>query len=245
MIDFHTHILPGMDDGAENVSVSLEMLNAAIRQGISHVVLTPHFSAYREYPDRFLKRRSQSANLLRESMPENSPLLFMGAEVQYFSGIAAMDSVRNLCVSGTDLLLLEMPVCRWSLGMIDELLELNSRNDLKIMVAHIERCIGQQGTGVMEELIRSGVMLQANCRTFLSPFARRKVLRWLKTGWIHALGTDCHGNDKRKVNMEPCVSLIERKLGRDCSERLNQIGRELLCGAVPLNREAERNDIFE
>ena len=61
MTDLHTHILPGMDDGAVSVETSLEMLRMERDQGVDAVVLTPHFYRDRERPEQFLARRRASA----------------------------------------------------------------------------------------------------------------------------------------------------------------------------------------
>ena len=86
LTDFHSHILPGMDDGSADVTMSLEMLRWEELQGIARVVATPHFYARYEDPQRFLQRREQAEQKLRAAMADQSdmPELLMGAEVHYF-----------------------------------------------------------------------------------------------------------------------------------------------------------------
>lgn len=60
MIDFHTHILPGVDDGAENIETALAMLREEAVQGVNQVFATPHFYADEETPEAFLERRRAS-----------------------------------------------------------------------------------------------------------------------------------------------------------------------------------------
>lgn len=61
MIDFHSHILPGVDDGSKNVEMSLEMLRASAAQGVTDICLTPHFYAERNTPEKFLEKRRRAA----------------------------------------------------------------------------------------------------------------------------------------------------------------------------------------
>ena len=70
MIDFHTHILPGIDDGSRNSEESIQMLNLEQEQGITKIVFTPHFYANRNSVERFLKRREASYERLLSKVPE-------------------------------------------------------------------------------------------------------------------------------------------------------------------------------
>ena len=88
MTDLHTHILPGMDDGAPDVETSLAMLREEARQGVDTVVLTPHFYRDRERPEHFLARRARAADRLNsaiQALPGEErramPRLILGAEV--------------------------------------------------------------------------------------------------------------------------------------------------------------------
>lgn len=89
MIDFHTHILPGIDDGSRDVRTSLEMISEEINQGIEGIVLTPHFYADEDDIPSFLKRRDEAWQELTKKMSEQEieiPLR-KGGEIYYFQGI--------------------------------------------------------------------------------------------------------------------------------------------------------------
>jgi len=85
MVDIHTHILPGMDDGADSVDTSIAMLREQARQGVAAVVLTPHFYRERESMEHFLARRERALARLQaglEVLPqqerETLPQLILG-----------------------------------------------------------------------------------------------------------------------------------------------------------------------
>ena len=89
MIDFHSHILPGVDDGSVSLEQSIAMLQEEAKQGIHCVIATPHFYPEQEDVDTFLQRRDAAEAALRKEMEKYTdlPKLLVGAEVFYFSGI--------------------------------------------------------------------------------------------------------------------------------------------------------------
>ena len=148
MIDFHTHILPGIDDGSRNVEMSVQMLHEEIKNSIDHVVFTPHFYADHDSIEHFLKRRGKSIGQLMVEIEKDEKLSRMkyefGAEVYYFTGIGNAVDIRKLCISGTDILLLEMPFCQWTDAMYEDIGKLLHKQELTIVLAHIERYIDFQ-----------------------------------------------------------------------------------------------------
>ena len=126
MIDFHTHILPGIDDGSRSTDESIQMLRAMPE--VTHVVATPHFYAWENTPERFLRRRTAAWEQLRERLDDTAPDIRLGAEVCYFEGICRSDELHSLCIEGTNMLLLEMPFEKWSSRALHDLLELGHRH---------------------------------------------------------------------------------------------------------------------
>lgn len=200
MIDFHTHILPGMDDGSRSVEESVWLLQEEARQGVELVMLTPHFYADENAPADFLKRRDASWKRLREVWQPEFPDVRLGAEVQYFEGICTAEDIEHLRITGTKLLLLEMPFCRWTDRMVEDVLELNDSDDMQIVLAHIERYMPMQKPEVWCRLRRYNVWMQSNVSFFGSWKTRAKALKMLAKGEIQFLGTDCHNSRTRVPN---------------------------------------------
>lgn len=228
IIDFHSHILPGIDDGSSSVEESLQMIDTSVRQGVCSIVLTPHFYADRDNPSHFLKKRSLALNQLRENLRSAFPILLTGAEVQYFAGITSMDELHDMRIEKTDLLLLEMPFKRWTSRVINDVLELNSRGDCRVVIAHIERYIFEQQSGVYEELIRNNVLIQSNASFFTDRKTRRKALKYLENGYIHILGSDSHNMTSRPPELGECMKIIREKSGDETAERVLKNGFQLL-----------------
>lgn len=214
MIDFHTHILPGVDDGSHSVSESVSMLRAEARQGIEAVVLTPHFYAHENGPAEFLMRRQRAWQKLQPYLWPELPKIHFGAEVQYFEGICSVEDIRHLRIEGTDYLLLEMPFSRWPDRVVEDVLELNEWDHVQVVLAHIERYIAMQPKNVWPRLRANGVLMQSNVSYFENWKTRHKAMSMLSKGEIQFLGTDCHNMKTRRPNWdalpEKALHLVEK-----------------------------------
>ena len=110
--DIHGHFLPGMDDGSASVAESMQMLEMAASQGISHMCATPHYYPV-ETVDEFLVRRNESFRQLARAMAASGkklPKIRPGAEVAYRQGIGNADNLEKLCLGESNYLLLELPL---------------------------------------------------------------------------------------------------------------------------------------
>lgn len=228
MIDFHSHILPQIDDGSSGVKESLEMLEELSLQGVDTVVSTSHFYATQRSPQEFLARRERAVEQLKARLPENAPRILLGAEVLYFPGMSRMDELSTLCIEGTNILLLEMPFRPWSEHMIREVHDLARSGRYTLMMAHIERYYDDQPVSVWDDLLGEGVLMQSNADFFLPFFAGRKALRLLREDRIHLLGTDCHNMTSRPPQMDEALRVIRRRLGEEKLAQIDELGRELL-----------------
>ncbi len=228
MIDFHSHILPKIDDGSRSTDMSLQMIEALANQGADTIAATSHFYATERTPQRFLELREASWEHLKERLPEGSPRILLGAEVLYFPGISRMDDLPLLCLEGTRLLLLEMPFSAWTESMIREVNELARMGSCTLLMAHIERYFFQQPLSVWDELLEHGVLMQANANFFLPFGTRRKALRLLREGRIHLLGSDCHSMGSRAPHLGEAREMIRRSLGQETLDEIDALGRELL-----------------
>ena len=202
MIDFHTHILPQMDDGSRSAEESIAMLRKEVTLGITDVILTSHYYADENSPAEFLSRRERAWKKLEPHLAPDLPRLHLGAEVQYFEGICAVEDIRHLQIAGCGCMLLEMPFCRWTDRMTDDILELNELPDNRIVLAHIERYMDMQRPGLWRELRECGVLLQCNVSFFGNWRTRYRAMRMLARGEINFLGSDCHGMRYRQPNWD-------------------------------------------
>lgn len=226
MIDFHSHFLPGIDDGSDSISLSLNMLNAWANQGIDTVIATPHFYAERNNPERFIRRRNAAYDSVREAMARYSPTngcqwpdIRLGSEVHFFDGISRFEGLHELCLEGTNLLLLEMPFRTWTSRMIDEVSIIAATTGLMPVAAHIERYLDQPRS-LVKEFLDLDIYFQSNAEFFLESKTSRKAIKMLKKGVITFLGSDAHNMGPRPVNFGPALNVIARSLGEDFVDNL-------------------------
>jgi len=216
VIDFHTHILPGIDDGSKDVEMSYKMIEMLANQGVDTVIATPHFYYDKISLDRFLKYRNISLELLKKYFEEKNiekrPEIILGAEVKFFYGLDTFGRAEELCIKGTRYMLIEMPFEKWDIKMYATLARLSVNREIIPVIAHIERYLGFNSfKTIMEKLVEIGALLQANTSFFTSIFTRYKAFSLMKNGLIQFIGTDCHDIDKRKPDYDELLKLFEKK----------------------------------
>lgn len=223
IIDFHSHILPGIDDGSKSLKESLSMLELEAEQEIRYVVATPHFYAQHDDPERFLRKRKAAEEQLREAleMRRDLPAISVGAEVYFFSGMSHSDILPYLTIGEKRCILIEMPNAPWSESMYRELAEIRDRRDLIPIIAHVDRYISPFRTyGIPERLEQLPVLVQANASFFLNRKTRGMAMKMLREDRIHLLGSDCHNLSSRLPNLGPAVELIEQRFGSEMIEQI-------------------------
>lgn len=220
MLDFHSHLIPGVDDGSKNIEMSVAMLDMWKEQGFSHVCATPHFYADMMSPARFLEKRNEAYDSLISALDTsyggaaNYPSILLGAEVYYFRGMSTCEDISRLCLQNTKLILVEMPFSKWSDYMIREVSELSNLGLIPV-AAHIERYMSIQGSKKIDELLNTGILVQCNAEFFLSGITKRKALRMVSSHTIDFLGSDAHNTAGRAPNLGEAVNFITKKLGPD------------------------------
>ena len=231
-IDFHTHILPGIDDGSRDEEMTAELLAEEARQGVKLIVATPHFYASRMGIDRFLEKRDEALRRTREIIAGSGmPEIAVGAEAYYFAGIGKAKDIRRVAVNERTLLL-EMPFEQWTESMLREVEDLRKQG-LTVVLAHIERYRDfQKKQDCWERLMASEVIKQINARSFLKEEGLGGLLRgnrkakfcmtFLQEHRETIIGTDCHNMEGRRPRLQEAREAIRAALG---AERLEEIDR--------------------
>lgn len=228
MIDFHCHCLPNIDDGSHSVEESLKILEMLYAQGVKLVVATPHFIANNESVESFLVRRQKANETLSKNLNNELPEIRLGAEVEFYEGISNLKDLKKLCIEGTDILLLEMPNVKWTQFVVNELYRLVSFGNIRIMLAHIERCLFLQDPDVVDYLLSNDVIMQSNASYFTHVFTKRKACRYLKDNIIHVLGSDSHNITSRPPLIKDALDVIEKKLGLRAVKHLHNVSEDII-----------------
>lgn len=214
MIDFHTHVLPGIDDGCSSGKESVVLLKMLKEQGVNNVFLTPHFYAYSSSAENYTEIREKALNKLIEELKTNQLdiNLYLGSEVYFFEELWRIEDISKLCIKGTNYILVEMPFSEWTDSMIRSFEKLIGKGFTPVL-AHFERYLRYgKNLSKVYELVEMGVLLQMNC-AFLNKFStRRKAIKFIRKGMVSILGTDCHNLSDRKPDYLSACEYVRKKL---------------------------------
>ncbi|HET9016102.1 MAG TPA: CpsB/CapC family capsule biosynthesis tyrosine phosphatase [Thermomicrobiaceae bacterium] len=193
LVDLHTHVLPGVDDGAGDAAASLAMLRAASADGIRTVVATPHSGAIDAH-----RIGDAVARLGALAETEGIPVTVLpGSEVRLEAGLAERYRAGDLVtLNGTYYLLLELPLHGdWPPYLLDAVYELQVEGIAPIL-AHAERYPAvQEDPDILIELIVRGVLIQVNATSLLegaAPGERRTAEYLVRTWMAHLIASDAH-----------------------------------------------------
>ena len=229
MIDFHSHILPSIDDGSRNVDESIALLKMSADQGIDRIVATPHFYMDQDTIESFLEKRQRSFETLLERDLNGLPQIELGAEVYFYEELCQADLLSDLAVGGGRYILIEMPFEAWTRRLLDALYRMSIKRRLIPIIAHLERYLPfQKDMGKIQALFTMDVLIQINGSFINNRKTRRQAMKWLKYGNVHILGSDCHNMENRKPNLGPAFEAIEKKLGMSKINEIYQYGQMIL-----------------
>lgn len=231
VIDFHSHILPNMDDGSRNLEMSLQMLERLTEMGVGTVLATPHFYGFQEKASRFLQRRDHAWKTLQPALKAHHPKVLLGAEVAFFSDLTKIQRTEldALCMDGTRTLLVEMPFQTWTGYELEILSTLTLDRGYHVLLAHFERFVSfQHQADIWDRILELPIDLQLNAGSLLPLLGRRKWLKWYQEGYLPVLGSDCHDLDGRPPNLAAARKVLEKRYGQAILEQIDALGAQLL-----------------
>lgn len=198
MIDFHCHILPGIDDGAKDLKEASKMLEIQRIAGVNAMILTPHFYSEEMTIEEFLARREAAWGLLDLPVEHH---IRLGAEVRYCEKLLSLD-LRKLTMGGTDYLLLELPELRYpayAVHMVEELLG----QRLIPILAHVERCnYFRKEPKLLKQLVDLGALAQVSAAALFDKRDHGFSVACLRHYLAQIVASDAHNTTDRKPNMD-------------------------------------------
>ncbi len=228
MIDFHSHILPGIDDGAKDRDESLKMLNSLREQGVLVSCLTPHYMASEENILSFTKRRDEAFLQIKDFIPGGMKVI-LGAEVYICPELLEDDVDFSLLALGQSrAILFEMPFAPWQKWMFD-VFHKAEKNGFSCIVAHAERYTDGRSLFKYNRFFElENTYIQINADSFFSLFRRRIIKKFIKKGAKILLGSDAHDTEVRKVEIERAGKIILSKFGEKFLEDIINNGKQIL-----------------
>ena len=238
MIDLHSHVLPGLDDGPRDVAGSLEILRAAAEDGIEAIAATPHVRA--DWPTT---PAQMEAGVAAVNALDSGVEVLTGGELD-LERLAALDDemLHRFGLGGNPrLLLLETPYTGWPISLPQTVFELSVRG-FRCVLAHPERNGDvQRNPELLRGAVDAGVVVQLTAASVDGRLGKRPAQaarELLDVGLAHLLASDAHAPSVRAVGMRDAVaSLRDDALGRWLTE---QVPAALLEGASLPPRPAAR-----
>lgn len=224
MIDLHCHLLPGLDDGAPDLTVSLEMARIAVADGIQVVVCTPHILPT-VYNNTGSGIRSAVAHLQKSLSQAGIPLsLCAGADVHIAPDlIEGLGSGRVLTLNDSRYLLLEPPHHTMPPRFEDSVFGLITRGYIPLLT-HPERLAWvERHYSVIKRLASSGTLMQITAGSLTGRFGRAARLwanRMLDEGLVHFIASDAHDRSHRPPRLNEARKFVADRLGEGEAEKI-------------------------
>jgi protein-tyrosine phosphatase len=236
LTDTHSHILPGIDDGARDAEMSRKMLEAEKKSGVGKILLTPHFYLKEQGTDSFLEKRAEAEAKLFPIADELGIKVKSGAEVLYTKSLADTD-LTKLCFAGTRYMMIELPYRRLTDSFITEFRSFAGSiyPDILLILAHAERYLDFTSEESIYSVMDCDMLVQLNCGGF-RPFSKRRkfMLGMIKNGLAQLLGTDCHNVTSRPPDMDTAQKAIRAKLPGGVFEKLADNADRVFGGEIIL-----------
>ena len=237
LYDMHSHILPDFDDGAQTVEDSLKLIDCLKKQGISHICLTPHYYTNEKSVEDFIDSRREAFEKFRPHIPEDVEMV-LGAEVYVTQYLLNSNDLSGLTYGKSNYILTEYS---YSSSFNDRTMfffdRLVRNYGLIPVLPHVERYgYLMDHPDVMCELQDMGVIIQTNISNYTvkAPFFRkRKLLKYIATGWIDILGSDAHSFTHNTPEFfSQAMNTITEKCGADTLARMMQTAEMIFQSAV-------------
>lgn len=230
LYDMHSHILPGVDDGAKSVEESLSLINRLTKYGVTDICLTPHFYTHKESLSDFLKRRNEAFDLLKSKVGDKVNL-HLGAEVFVTKYLFSNEeNLKSVCYDSTDYMLTEFSYSSTFSGeTMNYISKLMNNHGIKPILAHVERYpYLMKHLVVLEELIYMGVMIQSNACSFTEFPLKIRLTKMLKNGYIQLIGSDAHSLTRNSPDAFSALSALEgKKIPKDVFDDINKNSKEI------------------
>lgn len=255
MIDMHTHVLPCLDDGAEDVEQSIDIIKQSIAQGVTDIIATPHYNKGKLVTTK--QDVEKSYNVIKKEIEANRLQIniFLGHEVNLHEDInKLLNKSEFFTLSGSRYVLLEIEDNDLSKEVIESLYEFKVRGYIPI-IAHFERCVSAYSNlKLLRSILDEEVLLQINSNSILSKKESNIETKFAKflldNKLVSFIASDCHNASTRSPNLLECFKYIKRKYGLKYAEELFMINPKKIIDNIDIQylkyeKDVKKLDIFK
>ena len=232
MIDFHSHILPNIDDGARNIEETICLVKEAEKVGFEAIISTSHYME--GYYETNTPEREVWINVIYQKLQDEKVKmkLYMGNEI-YLSDqiVQLLAEEKASTINDTSYVLFEMPLNIEPLNLYNVVYEM-IQNKLIPILAHPERyTFVQQSPEIIQKLIEKGVLMQANYASIDGYYGKKAqviVKKILKNNMVHFLGSDVHRPNTIYPKIPQILTKLENIIGKEKLEQITTTNPKLV-----------------
>lgn len=236
MIDIHSHLIYGVDDGSKDIETSLKVLSNLSENGVTDIILTPHYIVDTNY----VSKKTDNIIKLKELQREVKKLgininLYLGNEIYIDKDILKYIKENKMCsLNNTEYILVELPMS----GVYEDYLDIFSNLiniGFKVILAHPERYTSfQKDYSLINEVVATGVLLQSNIDSIVGGYgkeAKRTMKYILKNKLVSFVGTDIHNNKSDYSYINKAINKFKKYLTDDeINDILNKNAMKIIKG---------------
>lgn len=214
--------MPNIDDGAKDIDESIEIIKMLQNQGVTDIIATPHFYPASHNLPIFLKKRKLAFEALSEKI-KNAPLpkLHIGCEIMYFENMGNSDAIKELTLSSSNYILLELYNGCINPTFFKDLEFLKYRLGIIPIIAHIERYYNFKNyKSLLSFVEQEEIPTQINASSLSLCNYKRAALKLMKHDLVNFIGSDAHSVKSRPPKFDSAKEVITQKFGKNYWENL-------------------------
>lgn len=219
MIDIHNHILPGIDDGSRDMTMSVDMAKIFLDQGVKKIIATPHY-IQGVTTNSFAENKVILADFRGRLKEENIPLeVYLGHEIMISPDIIrALEEKHIASLNNTSYVLVELPMLDMPIYTDSILYELLVRGYQPI-IAHPERYAPVvEDPSVLFELVEKGALAQLNLPSLEGKYGKKiakTAQLLLEHNLIHFVSSDAHSSSSRSPHIKNSLETLKKLVSKE------------------------------
>ena len=245
MIDFHSHILPNIDDGSKSVEETFELLKEAKQAGFDEIISTSHYME--EYYEVNVAEREAWVDAISQNLHrvDLDLKLYLGSEIYITDNIVKLlEEGKASSINNSNYVLFELPLNSKPMNLYDVVYEM-LQNRIVPVLAHPERYLFvQKEPEIIYELIQKGVLMQANYGSILGRYGEKAALivqKLLENNMIHFLGSDVHKPNTIYPQVPEALRIIKIIVGEEKLRELTEINPKLVLQNKAIDIDEPKN----